>query len=170
MAEKYLKQVNGILTETEAKQSSAGAPDAGKIPALDSTGKIDSSMMPVGIATESDVVPASENLAAGDFVNLWSSSGIKARKADASTSGKEAHGFVLAAVSSGASATVYRISQSNTQLTGMTPGAKQYLSSMVPGGRSETVPSAAGQIVQVLGIAKSATELIYNPSEAIVLA
>jgi len=170
MADKYLKQVSGILTETEAKQSSAGAADAGKIPALDSTGKIDSTMMPVGIATETDVVTASENLAAGDFVNLWSSTGIKARKADASVSGKEAHGFVLAAVTSGSNATVYRISQSNTQLTAMTPGAKQFLSAAAPGARTETAPSASGQIIQVLGIAKSATELIFHPSYPVILA
>ena len=170
MADKYLKQVSGVLTETEAKQASTGAADAGKIPALDSTGKLDNSLMPVGIAAETDVIAASESLAAGDFVNLWSSSGIKARNADASVSGKEAHGFVLAAVTSGGSATVYRLSQGNTQLTGMTPGAKQFLSATTPGARTETAPSASGQVIQVLGVAKSATELIFHPSYPVVLA
>jgi hypothetical protein len=170
MADKYLKQLSGVLTETEAKQTSSGASDAGKIPALDSTGRLDNSLMPVGITAETDLITASESLAAGDFVNLWSSSGVKARKADASVSGKEAHGFVLAAVASAGSATVYRLSQSNTQLTGMTPGAKQFLSASTPGGRSETAPSSSGQVVQILGIAKSATELIFSPSSPVVLA
>lgn len=48
MADKYIRNNGGTLTETEAITSSAGAVDAGKIIALDSTGRIDNSMMPVG--------------------------------------------------------------------------------------------------------------------------
>jgi len=166
---KYLSNVNGVLTEVVASQTSAGAGDANKIPALDATGRLDSTLMPVGIGAESDSVTTSEALAAGDFVNLWSSTGLKARKADATTAGKEAHGFVLASALSGAVATVYRISQSNTQLTSMTPGAKQYLATTA-GGRTETAPTAAGQVVQILGVAKSATEMIFAPQMPITLA
>jgi hypothetical protein len=163
---------SGILDDTiiNSKSTSAGAGDAGKIPKLDSTGKLDSSMMPVGMSSESDTITASEALLAGDFVNLWNNSGIKARKADASTSGKEAHGFVLVGVGSGESATVYRISQLNNQLTTMTPGAKQYLSPTTPGARTETCPVGSGQTVQILGTARSATELIFAPQAPIVLA
>jgi len=167
---KFLTNVSGVITEVQANVTSAGAGDAGKLVALDSTGKLDISAMPVGIGAETDIVTASEALSAGDFVNLWNSTGIKARKADASTSGKQAHGFVLSAVSASASATVFRVSQNNTQLTGMTPGAVQYLSNATPGGHMETCPSATGQTVQVLGIAKSATELIFAPGPAITLA
>jgi len=166
---KYLKQVNGVPTEEVAIQSSVGAGDAGKIPALDLAGKLDVTMMPVGIAAETDLIVASENLSAGDFVNIWSSTGVKARKADATVAGKEAHGFVLAAVTSGQNATVYRASQSNTGLTGMTPGAKQYLATTA-GGRTETAPSGSGNVIQILGVAKSATELIFAPSCPITLA
>lgn len=168
---KYLSNNAGTITEVAASQSSAGVGDAGKIPALDSTGKLDSSMMPVGIGAETDIIPASENLAAGDLINIWSSaSTVKCRKADGSTSGKQADGFVLAAVTSGSNATVYRVSQLNNQKTGMTPGNKQFLSVTVPGGTQETAPTGTGQTVQIVGSARSATELIFLPGTPIVLA
>lgn len=167
--EKFIKFINGVLSAVSAIQVSAGAADAGKIAALDDAGKWDISMMPVGIGTETDTATASEALAAGDFVNLYASSGLKARKADASTSGKEATHFTLAAVSNAATGTFYRISQLNNQRTGMTPGAKQWLSTTVPGSTQETVPSTAGQVAQCLGIARSATELIFQPSDPIVV-
>jgi hypothetical protein len=167
---KFLKLSNGVIKEEAAIQSSAGAGDAGKIPALDASGKLDNSIMPTGIGTETDIIQASENLAGGDFVNIHAVGGaIRARKADATTEGKEANGFVLSAVTSGQDATVYRISQTNTALTGMTVGAKQYLS-VSAGLRTETVPSGSGNVVQYLGVAKSATELIFAPNDPIVLA
>src|SRR5512143_1765954 len=95
--DKYLYNNVGALTEKAAIQSSAGAGDAGKIPALDAAGRLDNSMMPVGLGAETDVITTSEALSAGDFVNIWASTGTKVRKADATTAGKEAHGFVLSA-------------------------------------------------------------------------
>lgn len=168
--DKYIYNNGGVLTEKAATQTSAGAGDAGKIPALDATGKFDSSLMPVGQSSETDQVTASEALAAGDFVNIYASGGVKCRKADGSTVGKEAHGFVLAGVSQNATATVYRISQTNTQKTLMTPGATQYLSVTVPGGTQETAPTGAGQTLQILGKALSATEMTFAPKDPIILA
>lgn len=100
---------SGVLDSTivNSKTSSAGAGDSGKVVALDGAGRIDSTMMPVGIGADTASITASEALAAGDLVNIWNSTGAKARKADATVAGKEAHGFVLASVSNGASATVY---------------------------------------------------------------
>lgn len=110
---------NGVLdlTITNGKNTSAGAGDAGKLVALDASGKIDSTMMPVGIGADTSSIQASENLAAGDFVNIHNSSGARVRKADASTAGKEAHGFVLSTTASGAQATVY-FEGTNTQVSG----------------------------------------------------
>ena len=90
MADKYIYNNSGTLTEKAAIISSAGAGDSGKIIALDAAGRIDNSMMPVGIGTDSGAVTASENLSAGDFVNIWNSTGAKVRKADATTAGKRA--------------------------------------------------------------------------------
>jgi hypothetical protein len=167
--DKFIFNNNGVLTEKALNQSSAGVADAGKGVALDSTGKIDTSMMPVGVGAENDLIPCTENLAAGDIVNIYASSGAKCRKADATVSGKEANGFVLAAFTSGQTATVYRPSQSNTQRTGLTPGAKQYLSTTA-GGLTETPPSTSGNVIQEVGVAISATVLDFNPKLPIVLA
>lgn len=169
MAEKYIKQVSGVLTEQEALVSSAGAGDSGKIPALDSTGRLSTSMMPVGVAADTASIVSSENLVAGDFVNIWNEAGTaKVRKADAATAGKEAHGFVLAAVTSPAAATVYFEGQ-NTQVSGQTPGVV-FLSATTPGVATATAPSGSGNIIQTVGIATSATSINFELGTKVVLA
>ena len=166
---KYLVNVNGVSTEQTAIQVSSGAASAGAIAALDSTGRWDPSTMPVGVNPEADSILASESIGAGSFVNIYTNGGVvNCRNADASSSGKEAHGFALAAVTSGQSAMVYRVGQANTQLTGMTPGAKQFLSTT--GTRTETCPTTSGYLVQILGVAISATTMIFAPKPPIVLA
>jgi hypothetical protein len=166
--DKFLYNNAGVITEKVSNQASAGAGDAGKIVALDSTGRVDSSMMPVGIGADTQAITTSEALAAGDLVNIWNSTGVKARKADASVSGKEAMGFVLAAASSGASATVY-FEGTNTQVTGQTPGLV-FLSATTPGLATATAPSGTGQVVQRVGYATGTTSLNFNASPPIVLA
>lgn len=168
MADKYLYLNAGRMTERSVTVSSAGAADAGKAVGLDAAGRIDSTMMPVGIGADTASIQASENLAAGDLINIWNSSGPKARKADAATAGKEACGFVLAAVTSGANATVY-FEGTITGLTGLTPGARHYLSTTA-GQNTATPPSAAGNVVQYIGTAISTTALSFEPQDGIVLA
>jgi len=170
-AKKFLRLVSGIITEIAGTVTSAGAGNDGDIVALDSTGRIDPSMMPVGVAAEVKVAVASEALAGGDMVNLWLDAGVlKARKADASTTGKEANGFVLVAVSTGANATVYLPSQTNTARTGLTIGAHYWLSDASPGGVTTTPPTGAGKVSQFVGKALSATELVFVPGPAITTA
>ncbi len=140
---------------------STGAPDANKIVALDATGKLDVSVMPTGVAAEVTVAASFENLTAGDFVNLFLSGGvIKVQKADATNNAKPAHGFVLANVVAPANATVYRTSQNNSALTGLTIGSDYFLST-TPGGVTATAPSASGNIVQPLGRATLTTALTF---------
>ncbi len=193
---KYLKNNNGVVTEEASVDSSAGAGDAGKIVALntsgvlgstivnsvtssagsgdtgkvvalDGSGKIDTTMMPTGVGADTASITASEALSAGDLVNIHDSSGAKARKADATTSGKEAHGFVLSSVSNGASATVY-FEGSNTSVTSLTPGV--YYLSTTAGGVTATAPSSSGNVVQRVGFATSATALNFQSQTPIVLA
>lgn len=165
---KYIKNSSGTLAEEAAIQSSAGAGDAGKIPALDASGRLDSSMMPAGIGADTASIAASENLSAGNLVNVWNDSGTpKVRKADATTAGKEAHGFVLAAVTAPAAATVY-FEGPNTALSGLTAG-NLYLSTTA-GGTTSTAPSAAGNVVQRVGVAVSATVLNFEAQQPITLA
>ncbi len=164
---KYLKNNAGQIQEESSIATSAGAADATKIPHLDGNGRLDTSFMPSGIGADTKVIVASEALAAGDFVNIHNSTGAKARKADASTSGKEAHGFVLSAVANAANATVY-FEGANTQVTGQTAGVV-FLSASTPGAAA-AAPSGTGQVVQRLGIAVSATEINFEAGLGILLA
>lgn len=166
-AKKYVKQnTDGSLIEEWSIQTSAGSGDGGKIPALaDATGKLDVSFMPDGIGANTRVAVAFEALAAGDFVNVFLSGGVlKARKADASSSAKFATGFVLAAVSSAANATIYPTGETNSQVSGLTIGEKYVLSSTTPGAVviATSRPTAAGTITQILGVAASATAIDTN--------
>lgn len=164
MAQKPLQIISGVPTEVEAQVTSAGAGDAGKIVALDGTGRIDDTMMPVGIAADVNTVNASEALGAGDLVNIWDDAGTpKARLADASGD-KQADGFVLAAVLEAAAATVYS-EGTNDQLSGMTGGVEQYLSASVPGGVTATPPTGSGDLVQRVGKAFSATALNFQKGD-----
>jgi hypothetical protein len=159
----------GVLDSTivNSKTTSAGAADAGKVAALDASGKLDNTMMPVGIGADSTVMVASEALSAGDFVNIWNSTGAKVRKADATTSGKEAHGFVLSAVASAGNATVY-FEGSNTAVTGQTPGG--VFLATTAGGATSTAPIASGNIVQGIGFATSTTSINFQSQPSILLA
>lgn len=163
---KYLKNSSGTITEESSIGSSAGAGDATKIPHLDGSGKLDTSFMPTGIGADTALIQASENLAAGDLVNVHNSGGARVRKADATTSGKEAHGFVLSAVTSGNNATVY-FEGPNTQVTGLTPGP-QFLSTTA-GLTTATAPSGSGNVVQRVGVATAAAVLNFEASVPIVL-
>lgn len=192
-APRFLANIAGRIKMIVTIATSAGAADAEKVPSTNSSGvldptiinaattgadkvimtkpdgTLDTSVMPPGIVADTQSITASEVLSAGNFVNVWNDAGVvKVRKADATAEGKEAHGFVLAGAASGAAATVYFESK-NTQLSGMTLGARQYLAT-TPGARTETAPSAAGNVVQVLGVAYAATGLNFEPQEPITVA
>lgn len=159
----YLDVVNAVATQFRASQTSAGVADAGKIVGLDATGRLDQSMMPPGIGADTAVITASEALAAGDLVSTWNSAGAwRVRKADASSGGKYAEGFVTAAVLSGAAATVY-FDGPNTAVTGLTPG-RQYLST-TPGGVTATPPTGTANVQQPVGISTSAGVLNFQAGE-----
>lgn len=165
MADKIL-QIHPSLNvpyEVEATVTSTGAPQAGDVVALGSDGKLDMSVMPTGIGADVAVIEASENLAAGDFVNIYDNSGTaNVRKADASqaNAGRIAHGFVLESVTSGADATVY-FEGTNGQMTGLTAGTTYALSHTVPGAvvALGSATTTAGQSLQVLGVAISSTAI-----------
>lgn len=167
---KYIALIAGKLKEVTGLTTSTGASDSGKIPQLDGSGRLDSSMMPVGFGAETKVIQASENLAAGDMVNIFSSAGsLRVRKADASNPARVAHGYVLSAVTSGQNATVY-YGNLNTALSGLTVGDELYLSASTAGAVTATAPSAAGSIVQRVGVATGATEALIEIQTPVELA
>lgn len=166
----YLKLVQGVPADANANAASAGAADAGKLVKLDSGGKIDATMMPSGVAPEARQVQASEALAAGDLINFHDVGGAaRVRKADAAAAGKPAQGFVLAAVASGAQATVYPEEAVISGLTGLTTGQRRFLSTTA-GANTATAPSAAGQVAQEIGHVISPTEIMFRPETPYTLA
>jgi hypothetical protein len=167
-ASKFLALVSGRVREVIATVTSSGISDDGKIVALGTDGRLDQSVMPVGIGAETKTIQASENLSAGNLVNIWNSSGqFRVRKADASVSGKEAMGFVLSSVTSGQNATVY-LEGTITGLAGLLPG-RMYLAT-TPGEMTDTPPSASGNVVQYVGEAVSTTEVTFERNDGVILA
>lgn len=160
---------SGVLDSTLVNSTitSAGGGSSGKLVALDGSGKLDSTVLPVGIGADTQIITASEALAAGDFVNVWNSTGAKVRKADATTAGKHAMGFVLSAVASSGAATVY-FEGTNTAVTGQTPG--DVFLATTAGGATTTPPSTAGNIVQNIGVATSPTTINFQYNRPITLA
>lgn len=169
MAEKYLKVgTTGLPTEQEATVVSTGATEAGKVVALDAAGKLDSSVLPAGIGANVSTIVASEALTAGDWVNIFNDAGTpKVRKADNSNA-RRAHGFVRANVSLSANATVYGPGQLNDQHAGLTIGAEYFLGTA--GAETTTVPTAAGSIVQGVGVAETALAIRFIPTVPLVRA
>lgn len=107
---------------------------------------------------------ASQDLEAGDLVNIWNDSGTpKARLADASAE-KQADGFIIADVGSGDPVTVYG-QGANDQVSGLTGGVTQWLSSTVPGGLQDTPPTGSGELVQRVGKAFSASVLSFQKGD-----
>lgn len=152
---------SGDMAEYAGVIQSAGAGSAGDVPVVDATGRLDISWMSSGVGPENEQIIASESLAAGDFVNVYNNAGVaNYRKADTSASGglaKRAHGYVMAAVASGGTALVF-IDGNNNQVTGLTAG-EVFLSDSTPGRPTNTPPAGTGKIVQLLGVAVSATQL-----------
>jgi len=168
MAQKFVTNNAGTLTEVAANLTSAGASDGGKIPALNASGTLDVSFMPTGIGPDTASIIASESLAAGAFVNIWNNAGVaNVRNATATGTGKDAHGFVLAPFSSLATALVY-FGGPNTAVSAATPG--QVFLGSGAGTFSSTAITGTGNTVQRIGMAASATNIIFEPSAPVVLA
>ena len=170
--QKFMTLVNGIRKMVTAVTSSAGAGDAGKIVATGADGRLDETLMPVGIGADTVVCPASEALSAGNFVNFHQDGGVlKCRLAD-NSNGRVARGFVKEPVSSSADATVYPLDSTNASLSGLTVGADYWLGTA--GGvtatpLSESDPANESKVSQWLGTAKSATELVTDDQGYVVL-
>lgn len=163
----YLARIAGRITEVAGLVTSAGAGDAGKVVQTDSTGRLDQSLMPVGVAADVHTSTAGGTLTAGDFAYVTSTGTIS--RATAGTSGVDATGFVLAASANGQPATIY-FEGRNTGLSGLTVGSRYYLSDTTPGGVTSTPVTGAGKIHQYLGTAITATTIAFEAADGIVLA
>lgn len=171
MVDKVLARQNGVTRQYTPVQASAGAADAGKIPALSSDGKLDPSMYNAGTGVSTTPYPATEAIGAGKFVNIYANAGVMSVRLADNSNSRPAHGFVLAAVASSAQAAVYDLDAINTGLSGLTVGSTYYLGTA--GGvitpALDATSAAAGSIDQKLGFAKSATELKTDDFDYVVL-
>lgn len=158
---------SGVLDSTIVNSvvTSAGAGSSGQLVALDSSGLISSTMMPVGIGADTQTGTTSEALSSGNMVNF--DSGGLVRKADASN-GRDAQGFVLSSVSNGGTATVY-LSGKITGLSSLTIGAQYFLNDAGAGGAVSTAPTTAGHLWQPIGTAISATVIEFRRHPPITL-
>lgn len=116
----------------------------------------------IGVSNFIDVGPTinvvtSEALSAGDQVNLWNSSGAKARKANASA-GYAADGYVLQNYGSGATACVMLLGECPF-MSGLTVGPL-YLGTTA--GTVTSTPPGTGNLVQRVGFALSATKMLFQ--------
>ena len=156
MADKYIKDNGGYFQEVEGQVTGGTVTEAGMLPALDNTGRLSTTIMPVGIGPLVKTIKAYEGLNAGDFVNIFYDStlgntGVKVRKADASDINKKADGYVVSVYSADDMAIVY-FEDFNDQITAVaTDGGKDvYLSAVTPGGITFTAP-VGPNMVQLLG-------------------
>ena len=172
MPQGFLSRVAGKTKQLLALVTSVGSADAGKIVALGADGRLDLSVMPSGVGVATTQATASEALPIGAFINFWSNAGVfSARLAD-NSNGRQADGFVLAAVASSAAATVYPLDAPNAQLTGLTVGARYWLGTAggvlaIP--LDETDVGNVNKVSQYLGVAKSATELVTDDNGYVIL-
>jgi hypothetical protein len=172
MADKFLTRIQGRTELIDPVTTSTGASDAGRIPALGVTGQLDESMMPSGISAPTVTGSATESIAAGRFVNLFSNGGsLGVRLAD-NSNGRVANGFVKSAVVSGASAVVYSMGVLNSNLTGLTPGVTYFLGTA--GGVLATPLDSSlvgnnNKVCQEIGIAVSATEMMTSSNSYVIL-
>lgn len=162
---RFLNLTNGKKTLEDGIDVSAGVADAGKIIKTDAGGLIDPSFLP---STGDISVEASEALSAGDYVNLFDDSGtVRMRLAD-NSNGRPADGYVLTAVAPLATGVIKPLHVGvNNQLAGLTLGSRYFLGTA--GAVVLTPPSASGETVQCLGIARSATELYQQPEDPVLI-
>lgn len=167
--QRILAFIAGKIQELIPAASSAGAASAGQVVALNNAGTIDVTMMPSGVGPDTATLPATEAIAAGAYVNVFSNAGVfSVRNADGSTAGKQADGFVLAAIASGGTGTVY-LAGINTAVSGQVPGLV-YLSASNIGAGATAGATVAGQTYQQLGLAISATAVQFDPQLPIIRA
>lgn len=165
---KYMQRAfpSGLVTEATPVVVSTGNADAARIVQTNGVGRLDQSLLPEGIGADTFTSTAAGALTAGDAVYITAAGTIA--RASAAAGGNKAIGFVLVASAAAAAATIY-FEGRNTALTGLTPGARYYLSDATPGGVTNAAVSGAGKLHQYLGSAVTATSLNWEPDDLILL-
>ncbi|TRO18439.1 hypothetical protein EQ826_01790 [Ectopseudomonas mendocina] len=172
MAQKFGTLIGGLWELVEGLVASAGSGDAGKIVALGADGRLDDSVMPVGIGADTQQAVAMETLGAGKYVQFHNDSGVFSVRLADNSNNRPADGFVLEEFSASSTATVYPLDSTNTALSGLTMGSRYWLGTaggVIAVPLEETDAGNNGKVSQYLGKAKSTTELITTDSDPVVL-
>lgn len=172
MAARYMTLFQGARKLVEALVVSVGSADAGKIVALDSSGRLNESLMPLGVGADTVSATASETIGAGKFVNFHDDAGTFSVRLADNSNGRRADGFVQEEVTAAGVATVYPMDGTNAALTGLAVGARYWLGTaggVIAAALDETDALNANKISQFVGTAKSSTELVTDDSDPVTL-
>jgi hypothetical protein len=123
-----------------------------------------------GSGADTITATASEDIAIGQFVAVFDSSGTPKCRVAKSSSGQgfQADGFCKAAFASGATATIYLPGSVNVAGgTGLTAG-DVWLGT--GGYATNTAPTTAGYISQQIGVAEDATKVAFEPQPDVLIA
>ena len=86
MADKYIERdaLTGRMKEKIGADVSTGVPDAGRVVALDASGKLDASLLPAGVSSNSITLEAFVAINQGELIEIFDDGGTaKARLASA---------------------------------------------------------------------------------------
>lgn len=146
------RDTDGDVVLELAITESSGVPSANQILATATDGKIDPSFLPPGLEIQVETAVATEDLLAGDFVNIYDNMGTNGvRKAIANDVDRLANGFILDNFLASETASIYT-KGINTSVAA-TKGKKSFLSVDIAGNSTEIAPPAvSGHFQQVLGI------------------
>lgn len=172
MAFKYQTIVAGFHVLLDFLTTSSGSADAGKPIAAGADGRIHESFMPLGIGAQTNEAVASEAIGAGKFVNFHDATGVFSMRLADNSNSRPAHGFVTEAVAEAATGTAYPIDGVNAELSGLAVAGHYWLGTaggVIGTPLDETDAANAGKVLQYLGQAKSATELITSDSPPVTL-
>lgn len=170
-APKYLAWLSGRRSEVTALQTSAGAGDADKIVATGPGGTLDPSLMPPGIVPDQFAGTSNGAITIRDLCSVDLTTGLISR-ASAAAGGKQCDGWAQSSVATGQPITI-QLEGKLTGLSGLTPGARYFLSDSTPGSymiAPGPVTTTAGKLAQYIGTAMSATVLNFEPEDSTVLA
>ena len=159
MADKFLTldDSNGLVEKAPAATGGSGSEN--RIPVLNSSGRLDQTMMPEGVASEQKIGNAFETITAKDLV-YFKSDGTVAKASNAS-GGHYAQGWANNGGTAGQPITV-NFESTISGLSGLTPDAVCYLGAA--GAITQTIITGANTLYQEVGLAISATELNFSNS------
>lgn len=160
----YITNVNGQNEEAEGIETGGTVDDAHKLVQTGADGRFHESLLPAGVGAEVAMGTAGETLVAANLVAFDSAGEVV--RASAAAGGRDAIGFVKAGHADGETDVTVYLDGPLDGLTGLTPGARYYLSE-TPGQVTAVPVTTSGARLQFVGTAVSATTLKFSPDDSI---